>query len=66
MRFVDRIRSRRTNDQESRAFHPRNETKKIASLDGKEGGEGGREKNEELMIHEERSRWDVGTVTKMN
>ena len=31
-----------TNDQESRAFHPRNETKKIASLDGKEGGEGGR------------------------
>lgn len=26
-------------------------------------GEG---RNEELMIHEERSRWDVGTVTKVN
>lgn len=51
-----------------RAFHPGNRVKKIAlSLDRKEGEEGeGEEKNEELMTHEERSRWDVGTVTKVN
>lgn len=39
---------------ESAAFHPSEDRKK---------GEG---RNEELMIHEERSRWDVGTVTKVN
>lgn len=37
---------------ESAAFHP--------SVSRGEG------RNEELMIHEERSRWDVGTVTKVN
>lgn len=39
---------------ESAAFHPSEDRKE------REG------RNEELMIHEERSRWDVGTVTKVN
>lgn len=59
MHLVDRNNSNKFDREEptiknfeSAAFHP--------SEDRKEG------RNEELMIHEERSRWDVGTVTKVN